>query len=521
MHETASNMIHGFNFDMWVSSPQQSNRIDKALHVYTRLQGDQHHLTAPPMPLENLVGWRNSFPHLASLIEEGNGPLDCDIILLEANLELMTDFPPSGSRLGIQLELDFAHPTAGDLFMVSQLEDWTCGTHIYEGGQEMLETYHELQKTSSTKVKPLFESPWWAKLFTQLTQEKRMAEDSGQYHAADEHARQFFRSLSAVQELRATPHNSRRMSSQYPGGDQSKRMAMLLWKFRQTRPGEVGTTTWRRLIPPPDRATTNSPRPAVDLPPLSLDSIMMNKPHQNLYQLPQPQDLPYTSTSQSQQWPMYPTPQDGAGMWNQNGAFDFLNSITRDDGYPEKPAVTSVLDTYSNLRPETSQPTQLNGGSVMMNMPDLSSLSHPSLPSYNDNHYVPSPQQQPHPQPHAHAQDTSHHNVLSSIFGAANTNSIDEISHSHASWAAAAAAVAPPPTTTIPEDSYSHLHFHPSEHHVSANRESHHPSGLDGLIPPDDLMDKIVGSMPGDMHAGGTGPDHDNSYADEPGAQPD
>ena len=30
-----------------------------------------------------------------------------------------------------------------------------------------------------------------------------------------------------------------------------RRVAILLWRFRQTRPGETATTTWRRLIPPP------------------------------------------------------------------------------------------------------------------------------------------------------------------------------------------------------------------------------------------------------------------------------
>lgn len=498
MHAAHSNMIHGFSFDMWVSSPQQTSRVDRALHVYTRLQGDQHHLAAPPMPLESLVGWRSAFPHLASVVDDINGPLDCDIILLEANLELMTDFPPSGSRLGIQLELDFSHPTAGDIFMVGQMENWTCDTHIYEGGQAMLETYHELQKSSSAKVKPLFESAWWAKLFTQLTQEKRMAEDSGQHHAADEHTRQFFRSLSAVQELRAAPSGSRPMP-QY-SGDHSKRMAILLWKFRQTRPGEVGTTTWRRLIPPPDRATTNSPRSPVDLPPLPLDSTMLNKhppppPSHNIYQHPPPQDLLQNGTSH-QQWQMYPS-HDGVGhMFNANGAFDFLNSISREDGFGDKTSVTSVLDTYPNLRSETSQPTNLNGEPpVMLNVQDLNSLSHPHLAGYNgpvghDSHYETSPQQ------HSHVPDGSNHNVLNSIFGT-GTQPIDNVGSGHESWPA------PTPTTTIPNGSYNHLHFQPADHPAPATREAHHSNGLDGLMPPDDLMDKIVGSMPGDMQRTG------------------
>ena len=37
-----------------------------------------------------------------------------------------------------------------------------------------------------------------------------------------------------------------------------RRVAILLWRFRQTRPGEAATTTWRRVIPPP-LATLQSP----------------------------------------------------------------------------------------------------------------------------------------------------------------------------------------------------------------------------------------------------------------------
>ena len=512
MHEGHSNMIHAFNFDMWVSSPQQANRIDKAAHVYTRLQGDQHHPAAPPMPLENLVGWRTSFPHLASMIDEGSGP-DCDIILLEANLELMNDFPPSGSRLGIQLDLDFAHPTAGDVFMVGQMDNWTCSTHIFEDSQKMLETYHDLQKASSTKVKPLFESSWWAKLFTQLTQEKRMAEDSGQYHAADEHTRNFFRSLSAVQEIRATSDHSRRISNQYPG-DQSKRMAMLLWKFRQTRPGEVGTTTWRRLVPPPDRTSTNSPRPVIDLPPLSVDSMLLNKPaSQNLYQPPQPQDLLHQSTTSQAHWPMYQQSHDTtSNMFNSSGNYDFLNSISRgEDGFSDhRTSVTSVLDSFPSLQETSQAPSHMNGSAdnagVMMNMHDLSSYSHPNLASYNSlgghesssQHYLPS-----------HTNGHDHTSVLNSIFGSGQ--SMDDMSSAHTSW------TAHPATSIADGTGYGHLQYGTHSEHPS--REPQHGGsghGFDGSMLPDELMEKIVGGMSGSAQGGmhGAGPDVSSAYGD-------
>ncbi|KAJ5586798.1 uncharacterized protein N7459_002563 [Penicillium hispanicum] len=516
MQDAGTKSIHGFSFDMWVSAPQQANRIDKALHAYTRLQGDLHHPIAPPMPLENVSGWRSSFPHLSSLINGLNGPLDCDIILLEVNLQLMNDFPPSGSRLGIQLDLDFGHPTAGDVLMVNQMENWTCSTRLYEDGRELWETYNDLAKPQSTKVKPLFESSWWARLFTELTQDKRIAEDSGQpesIHATDERTRRFFRSLSAVQEIRAVPPSSRRLSNQFQGhhGEESERMAILVWKFRQTRPGEVGTTTWRRLIPPPDRTTTNSPRPTsgIDLPPLSLDSILLNKPSQSVYQAPQPHDLIHPQGQSQSQWPIYPASHDNvANIFNPSGHLDFMTAITKpEDGLSDKTAANSVLDSFSaSLGPETSHPTSLNvssGGPAMLNVHDLP-LSHPTLGypmSHDTNQYLPSPQ---------HGVNIHDSNSVLNGFFTPGTQSLDDLSHGQASWATH--------PTSIPGDvstgGYHHMPFH-TDHQVPVSRESQQPHHFDGLMAPDDLMDKIVGRMSNGSSMHGAGPEHANSaYAE-------
>ncbi|KAJ5763591.1 hypothetical protein N7533_002272 [Penicillium manginii] len=518
MQEASTKNIHGFSFDMWVSAPQQANRIDKALHAYTRLQGDLHHPNAPPMPLEDVNGWRTSFPHLASSLDEMNGPFDCDIIMLEVNLELMTDFPPSGSRLGIQLDLDFGHPTAGDVSMVNQMDNWTCSTRLYEEGREHWETYHDLPKPQSTKVKPLFESSWWAKLFTELTQDKRIAEDSGQpesVHATVDRTRRFIRSLSAVQEIRATPPSSRRLSSQFQGhqGEESERMAILVWKFRQTGPGEVGTTTWRRLIPPPDRTQTNSPRQSsgVDLPPLSLESILLNKSSQSVYQAPQPQDFTHHHPQQQSQWPIYPHSHENvANIFNSSGQLDFMTSITKpEDGLGDKTAVSSVLDSFpTSLAPETSQPTSMSastGGPMMLGMHGIP-MTHHNL-GYNMGHdasqYVPSQQHG------VNLHDS--HSVLDGFFGP-STQSLDDLSHGQASWGAH--------STSIPGDvnagGYHHIPFQ-TEPQVPSSRETQQPHHFDGLMPADDLMEKLVGRLSNGPSMHGAGPEHaNNGYSDNP-----
>lgn len=524
MRDPAVHTIHGLSFGMWVNAPHRQDQIEKAYHEYTRLQGDQRLPVAPPTPLENLAGWRTSFPHLNSLMADLNRPLNCEIIYLEASLNLMDDFPPPRSSLGIHMELDFARPATGDAPMVNQMDNWICNTLIYDNGQEMeCALGKELGKPSSTKVTRLFEPKWWAQLFTQLTQERQMAEENpGHPDAGDERSRQFLRTMSVVQEIRATPPCRRHSTNPYapqPEED-SVPMAILLWKFRQTRPGEVGTTTWQRLIPPPDRITTNSPRPAatgIDLPPLSLDSILLNKPTPNVYQAPPPPPAPPAAPhshhpqphdllnhNPQPPWSMYQPPPEN--MY-PTGHFDFLNSITKpEDGLGDKTAVTSVLDSFPPLPPQESSQSapHLNGsssggGSVMLNVPDI--LSHPNLGGYNMGH-------------DGHYHDNN--SVLSNIFS--GPQSLDEMGHSQATWST--------PATTIPggdvgSNHYTHLQYPSSDSHVPVSRESHAPNSFEGLMGHDDLIDKLVGNIPGDPGMNGAGPDHASSgYAENSAVEP-
>lgn len=499
-------MIHGCNFDMWVSAPQQPNRIDKALHVYTRLQGEQRRPVALPMPLDSLRGWRASFPHLASLVDDVNSQVDCDIILLEVNLHLMDDFPPSGSRLGIQLDFDFSHPTAGDISMVGQMEGWTCDTRIYENGKVLLEAHHDLPKTASTKVKPLFESSWWAKLFTQLTQEKQAAEKSGSPEAAkaaEEHTRQFFRSLSAMQELKASLPAHRRMPDGLNGTstDEKKRMAILLWKFRQTRPGEVGTATWRRLIPPSTRNGTNNER-GLDLPPPVIDHQMLStRPPNQLYgNLAQNSmmHLPTPVTPQ-QQWPIYPLPNEQVtNMYNPHGTtYDFLGGMSRPEKVLKVPS-TSVLDSYNTLAHDSSHPGGIavsSASPAMFNVHDLTLTHGLPLPTYglasHTNQYLPGP----------NVLDNSQ-NVLNSIYGT-TAPSMSDVTQAQTMWTTQATTIRP----ELASGNYTHLPYPATgQHHqvVPVSREQQN-NGLEGVLSAEELMDKLVGAVPPEAQLNATG----------------
>ncbi|KAB8276226.1 TEA/ATTS domain family-domain-containing protein [Aspergillus minisclerotigenes] len=381
--------VQCLDFGMWASAPNMPDGIDDAFHVYTSLRRGQ---PQAPMPLEELRNWRTSFPHLNSLLLDVNDPLSCEIILLEASLELMDFHPPTGSRLGIHLELDIANPTSGAAPMSNQTENWTCYNYIYEDGQRTMETYHNIPKPHTTRVRLPFESSWWAKRFTMLTQDKQVAEASGHQHAAKERNQQYLRTLTAVQEIRASePASLRRLHNQLAGSpsDGSKRMAIILWQFEQTLPNEVGVTICRKLIAAPGRANE------VHLPPLSLDSVLLpplssdpippSRPTPSIYQGPRTHDL------LQQHWPLYrPSHDHVTSIFNPAGAFDFMNSITKpEEGLSDKTKSASMLDLFPSLQQQTtSQPTSLDessGAPRMLQVPDLPRL-YPGSGTYGLSH---------------------------------------------------------------------------------------------------------------------------------------
>ncbi|KAE8138926.1 TEA/ATTS domain family-domain-containing protein [Aspergillus pseudotamarii] len=327
-------VVQCLKFDMWATAPTMPEGMEHAFHVYTRLMGNQREA---PMPLENLTNWRTSFPRLNSSPLDVNDSLNCEILLIEASLKLMDDFPPVGSKLGISLELDIASPTSGEAPMSNQMENWSCSTYLYEDGQSAFISKHNLPKQHATKVKPPFESSWWVKVFTSLTEEKLQAESSGRHHVAEERSRQYFRTLTAVQEICASkPASLPRLHNRCPdsSSDEGKRMAIILWKFHQARPNEVGATIWRRLITSPSRTFTNSPRPTnpIILPRLSsLDSALpSSRPIPNTYQATQTH-VPLVD------WP-----------------FDMLSINKSEEGLSAKRNSAWTLDPFPSLQQQTS-----------------------------------------------------------------------------------------------------------------------------------------------------------------------
>lgn len=267
------NDLHTFNlrrvsFDLWIRSPEPGSQ---ALHNYTRMPASE--VLPPPSPLESLKDWRNWFPDLDNILQSSGNQL-FDIVLIKSSLALMTDFPPSNAQLVLQYELNFQHALCENHPSLDTLKFWSSTNHIYYNGHLQGKSVHKNRLPNGPGIiSPPFEVEFWAKQFSNLAEKRKEAEyekDEIAIASAEEYSRGLFRGLTMVQEIFASPTSDENTSTH-------KRMAVLLWQFSKVGKTHTGITKWQKLIPPPNRKSTNSPSPlAIDstLPPLDMDSTI-------------------------------------------------------------------------------------------------------------------------------------------------------------------------------------------------------------------------------------------------------
>ncbi|KAK5948372.1 hypothetical protein OHC33_010546 [Knufia fluminis] len=256
--------VENISFDMWVGLPED---YTKTIHDYSRLPTS--HCAGPPIPLENFKDWRGKFPDLEPTLRSTDEQFD--IIVVKSRFSLMSDFPPQSSKLVHILSLDFRNSTRDNLQALGDLETWSCVNHMYMNGHHLQKKEHKQCQITDIGVVPLgFEAGWWASQFTKLTQRRKEAEDTKDASvlaSAEDHSRSFFRGLTIMQEVYASPH------AEGP----KKKMAVLLWAFSEASNGHAGITSWQKVVPPPSRITTNSPLPdqmESSLLPLVMDSMV-------------------------------------------------------------------------------------------------------------------------------------------------------------------------------------------------------------------------------------------------------
>ena len=271
-YQAQSPSIQRIEFEMWMQPPAQNKPSHKDYHIYTRIQSETG---AQSRNLEDIRDWRTSYPRLTEIHQQCG--LNTQIILLETSFELMTDRPLRGSVLPIHF---FA-----DVLSETRYTDWQHMMHIYEGGVHRKTCKAFLNDTELNHAKTRVEIPlgseWWVTVFLRITNRRLDTIANGNAQAVrqeEENARRYLHEMTIMQEIYATPQDGRFQTPQ--------RVAILLWKFRQTRPGEAATTTWRNLHAPPNREAANSPAPSMIEAPMTLDSNLHANipPHQHQQQ---------------------------------------------------------------------------------------------------------------------------------------------------------------------------------------------------------------------------------------------
>ncbi|KAA6416295.1 MAG: transcription factor [Lasallia pustulata] len=195
--------IQRINFEMWVHPPTDENQGRNALHTYTSSQSE---ISALSMVLEDIRHWRSAYPYLNSLHQDGQLH-GTELILLEANFDLMDAYPPKGSKLGIRLQVDLAHTKGYHSFKYfSNFYQTGTPDPMHSCGDGL--KYMGIHRNDTVRLDIPLESKWWVLLFHKIT-ERRFAEeatgDPQAIRADEEQTRQYFREMSVMQEVFATP----------------------------------------------------------------------------------------------------------------------------------------------------------------------------------------------------------------------------------------------------------------------------------------------------------------------------
>ncbi|KAL8808216.1 MAG: hypothetical protein Q9182_000280 [Xanthomendoza sp. 2 TL-2023] len=245
-------VVNRIEFEMFILSPAKEQT-----HRYTSHQTE---IGAAPQALEEISDWRMSFPLLEDYHERSQ--LDSDIILIKSDIDLLNDYPEPKSTLSIRFRVNISGATGND--------QWFTKTNYYENNGQPVDMdkfceKNNLSKTSSWDTPTVLRTPgnasiqleiplqskWWVQLFTNMAARKYgRSHDPYLLQQEEDWSRRYLQEMSIMQELRVRSEVA---------GASTKQVAIILWKFSQSPPGEAATTTWRKLKPPPQRFQVNSP----------------------------------------------------------------------------------------------------------------------------------------------------------------------------------------------------------------------------------------------------------------------
>jgi transcriptional enhancer factor len=221
--------------------------------------------------LEMFPDWRRRFPILA-LIHSRND-LNCDVIHVEASLELRYGSLPERSELWGRFEL--LMPGEHNRQSV-----WRCTQSLYKpadlyGAPTADRRFENVTSTPNadryepgvgTHIRISFPALSWAYALQRLsTLEAQfdLAVQTGAPLPTPTTARQYIDQITMFQEIFCSAAVNQPFT----------RKAILLWTFKKCKAGEQGAATWRYLDPSPPRSSCFSPHPG----PTHVVSAAMNE----------------------------------------------------------------------------------------------------------------------------------------------------------------------------------------------------------------------------------------------------
>ncbi|CZT47060.1 uncharacterized protein RSE6_07585 [Rhynchosporium secalis] len=210
--------------------------------------------------LESIPSWRQRFPLLQQL--SISDELDCEIVHMEASLNLLTNQPPEGSELCSRMVLAMPgrqHDTEWRIVTTLSKPPELYRDQISDPPLQAQAFAVDVKLTDNgeTRIKVPFPASPWAQAFSclQSIQSKFEEKQENSFNTgmgSTRPAREYVESISMYQEVQSAP-----------GPDSPfVRRSIILWTFRQASSSERNGTTWRYLDSAPlPRRMCMSPSP--------------------------------------------------------------------------------------------------------------------------------------------------------------------------------------------------------------------------------------------------------------------
>jgi transcriptional enhancer factor len=220
------------------------------LHKYTGLSTQKQRAS-----IEAIPNWRQRFPNLSATRD-----LDCDIIHMDAALNLMSAYPPAGAELVSRTELTMPGcELENSIWQITTsltMPPTLCRDPILDPPEESSTSLNHVVSVThdETRIKVPFPAKAWAHALTCLTDAQLRYEEKrkSSYHTEPrKSAREFVDQISMFQAIQSSPSASHAFETR----------AVILWTFRKASPGEPSSTDWRYVDAAPPRRSVMSPSP--------------------------------------------------------------------------------------------------------------------------------------------------------------------------------------------------------------------------------------------------------------------